>query len=92
MSAQEFTLFLRPGKSRILREQVFRRGTRRCDDINKSKSVVFDCFDGTLTRYFKSVSSFDITPPLATPLTIPESIKNIRQSLAREYHVWAFQK
>ena len=63
--ALEFIVFLRPVKSRILWEQMLGRGTRRCHDINKSKFVVFDCFDGTLIQYFKDVSSFEIEPPRA---------------------------
>ena len=58
--ALEFIVFLRPVKSRILWEQMLGRGTRLCPDINKSKFVIFDCFDGTLIKYFKNVSSFDI--------------------------------
>ena len=85
--ALEFIVFLRPVKSRILWEQMLGRGTRRCNDINKAKFVVFDCFDGTLIRYFKSVSSFAIDPPRATPLTIPEIIDNIWQNIDRDYHV-----
>ena len=85
--ALEFIVFLRPVKSRILWEQMLGRGTRRCDDINKSKFVVFDCFDGTLIKYFKNVSSFDITPPGRTPLTIPQVIENIWQNVDRDYHV-----
>ena len=46
--ALEFIVFLRPVRSRILWEQMLGRGTRRCNDINKSKFVVFDCFGGTL--------------------------------------------
>jgi len=45
--ALEFTVFLRPVKSRILWEQMLGRGTRVCPDINKSKFVILDCFDGT---------------------------------------------
>ncbi len=85
--ALEFIVFLRPVKSRILWEQMLGRGTRLCPDINKSKFVVFDCFDGTLIKYFKNVSSFDITPPAKTPLTIPEVIENIWQNADRDYHV-----
>ena len=85
--ALEFIVFLRPVKSRILWEQMLGRGTRLCPDIDKSKFVVFDCFDGTLIRYFKNVSSFAIEPPRATPLTIPEVIENIWQNVDRDYHV-----
>jgi type I restriction enzyme R subunit len=85
--ALEFIVFLRPVKSRILWEQMLGRGTRLCPDINKSKFVVFDCFDGTLIKYFKNVSSFDIEPPVKTPLTLPEVIENIWQNVDRDYHV-----
>jgi type I restriction enzyme R subunit len=85
--ALEFTIFLRPVKSRIRWEQMLGRGTCLCPDINKSKFVVFDCFDGTLIQYFKNVSSFDFEPPRTTPLTLPEVIENIWQNGDRDYHV-----
>ena len=85
--ALEFIVFLRPVKSRILWEQMLGRGTRRCNDINKSKFVVFDCFDGTLFRYFKDASNFEIEEPRTTPLTIPEIIENIWQNIDRNYHI-----
>nr|MBA3354043.1 DEAD/DEAH box helicase family protein [Blastocatellia bacterium] len=84
--ALEFIVFLRPVKSRILWEQMLGRGTRRCDDINKSKFVVFDCFDGTLFRYFKDVSNFEIEEPRAAPLTITEVIDKIWQNVDRNYY------
>ena len=85
--ALEFIVFLRPVKSRILWEQMLGRGTRRCDDIDKSKFVVFDCFDGTLFRYFRDVSNFQIEEPRADPLTIPQIIENIWQNIDRDYHI-----
>ncbi|MHB8522635.1 MAG: type I restriction endonuclease subunit R [Limisphaerales bacterium] len=85
--ALEFIVFLRPVKSRILWEQMLGRGTRLCPDINKSKFVVFDCFDGTLIQYFRNVSSFDLEPPRQTPLTLPEVIENIWQNVDRDYYV-----
>jgi type I restriction enzyme, R subunit len=85
--ALEFIVFLRPVKSRILWEQMLGRGTRLCPDINKSKFVVFDCFDGTLIQYFRNVSSFDIEPPGKTPLMLSEVIENIWQNVDRDYHV-----
>jgi type I restriction enzyme R subunit len=90
--ALEFIVFLRPVKSRILWEQMLGRGTRRCNDINKSKFVVFDCFDGTLIRYFKNASSFELALPVATPLTVPEIIENLWQNVDREYHVKVLTK
>jgi type I restriction enzyme R subunit len=85
--ALECIVFLRPVKSRILWEQMLGRGTRRCDEINKSKFVVFDCFDGTLFRYFRDVSNFQIEEPRAEPVTIPQLIENIWQNIDREYNV-----
>src|ERR1700693_1266894 len=85
--ALEFIVFLRPVKSRILWEQMLGRGTRRCNDINKAKFVVFDCFDGTLFHYFKDASNFEIEEPRTTPLTIPEIVENIWQNIDRNYHV-----
>jgi type I restriction enzyme R subunit len=85
--ALEFIVFLRPVKSRILWEQMLGRGTRRCSDINKTKFVVFDCFDGTLFRYFRDASNFQMEEPRATPLTIREIIENIWQNIDRNYHI-----
>jgi type I restriction enzyme, R subunit len=85
--ALEFIIFLRPVKSRILWEQMLGRGTRRCEDINKSHFVVFDCFDGTLFRYFKDVSNFEIEEPRTNPLTISEVIENIWQNIDRKYYI-----
>jgi type I restriction enzyme, R subunit len=84
--ALEFIVFLRPVKSRILWEQMLGRGTRRCDTINKSKFVVFDCFAGTLFHYFKDVSNFEIEEPRAQPLNIVEVIENIWQNIDRNYY------
>ncbi len=85
--ALEFIVFLRPVKSRILWVQMLGRGTRKCPDLNKSKFVVFDCFDGTLIRYFQNTSDFEIEPPGKTPLTLPQIIENIWQNVDRDYHV-----
>ena len=85
--ALEFIVFLRPVKSRILWVQMLGRGTRKCPEINKTKFVVFDCFDGTLIQYFKKTTDFEIQPPTKTPLTLPEVIENIWQNVDRDYHV-----
>ena len=84
--ALEFIVFLRPVKSRILWEQMLGRGTRLCPDIDKSKFVVFDCFDGTLIQYFRNVSSFDIEPPADEPIRrrIQEAIENPRDAVPFE--------
>ena len=84
--ALEFIVFLRPVKSRILWEQMLGRGTRRCDEINKAKFTVFDCFDGTLFRYFKDASNFKIEEPRTDPLTITQVIDHIWQNIDRQYH------
>lgn len=76
--ALEFIVFLRPVKSRILWEQMLGRGTRKCDDIGKSHFVIFDCFNGTLIKYFKNASyNFKIDPPGTETLTIKELIEKI---------------
>jgi len=85
--ALEFIVFLRPVKSRILWEQMLGRGTRLCPEINKTHFTIFDCFDGSLIRYFKDVSNFKIEPLQRAPLTIPEIIENIYQNIDRTYHV-----
>jgi type I restriction enzyme R subunit len=83
--ALEFIVFLRPVKSRILWEQMLGRGTRRCDAIGKEKFTVFDCFDGTLIRYFRGASNFVIEPPSTTPVPLPQVIDNIWNNIDRRY-------
>jgi len=74
----EFIVFLRPVKSRILWEQMLGRGTRRCEEIGKSHFVIFDCFNGTLIKYFKNASyNFKIDPPGSETVTIKELIERI---------------
>jgi type I restriction enzyme R subunit len=74
----EFIVFLRPVKSRILWEQMLGRGTRKCDDIGKTHFVIFDCFNGTLIKYFKDASyNFKIDPPGTETVTIKELIEKI---------------
>ncbi len=76
--ALEFIVFLRTVKSRILWEQMLGRGTRKCDDISKTHFVIFDCFNGTLIRYFKNASyNFKIDPPATDTVTIKELIEKI---------------
>ncbi|MEI6900524.1 MAG: DEAD/DEAH box helicase family protein [Bacteroidota bacterium] len=76
--ALEFIVFLRPVKSRILWEQMLGRGTRKCDEIGKTHFVIFDCFNGTLIRYFKNASyNFKIDPPGTDTVTIRELIEKI---------------
>lgn len=85
--ALEFIVFLRPVKSRILWVQMLGRGTRKYPEIDKTKFVVFDCFDGTLIQYFKNTTDFEIQAPTKTPLSLPQIIENIWQNVDRDYHV-----
>lgn len=74
----EYIVFLRPVKSRILWEQMLGRGTRKCDEIGKTHFVIFDCFNGTLIKYFKDASyNFIIDPPGTDTISIKELIEKI---------------
>ncbi|MCJ7446555.1 MAG: DEAD/DEAH box helicase family protein [Bacteroidales bacterium] len=76
--ALEFIVFLRPVKSRILWEQMLGRGTRKCFEVAKTHFVIFDCFNGTLIKYFKDASyNFSIDPPGTDTITIKELIEKI---------------
>lgn len=83
--ALEYIVFLRPVKSRILWEQMLGRGTRRCEAIHKEKFTVFDCFDGTLIRYFRDASNFVIEAPGTTPVPFPQVVENIWDNIDRRY-------
>ena len=85
--ALEFIVFMRPVKSRILWEQMLGRGTRRCDEINKSHFTLFDCFGGSLIEYFKNVSAFKIEPPTKETVPLVQVIENIYQNIDREYFI-----
>lgn len=87
--ALEYIVFLRPVKSRILWEQMLGRGTRLCKDFDPPKShfVVFDCFDGTLLKYFKNASAFTTDPPDKPSKTIAEIIADIWNNRDRAYNV-----
>jgi len=85
--ALEFIVFLRPIKSRILWEQMLGRGTRRCDEIGKTHFVIFDCFNGTLIRYFQNASyNFSIDLPGTDTVTIKELIDKIYNNESRYYN------
>ena len=85
--ALKFIVFMRPVKSRILWEQMLGRGTRRCDEINKSHFTLFDCFGGSLIEYFKNVSAFKIEPPTKETVPLLQVIENIYQNIDRDYFV-----
>jgi type I restriction enzyme R subunit len=85
--ALENIVFLRPVKSRILFEQMMGRGTRKCNEINKTHFTVFDCFDGTLLEYFRKASAFTLEPPEKPARSIIEIIEAIYQNQDRGYNV-----
>jgi len=84
----EFIVFLRPVKSRILFEQMLGRGTRRGEKYpDKSHFTVFDCFDGTLIRYFRDATSITADAPLKPGRTIVEIIEDIWANRDRDYNI-----
>jgi len=84
----EFIVFLRPVRSRILFEQMLGRGTRRGDRYpDKSRFVVFDCFDGTLFEYFRKTTDITAEPPASDTKTIIEVIDDIWSNRDREYSI-----
>lgn len=84
--AIEFIVFLRPVKSRILWEQMLGRGTRLCDEINKTHFTIVDCFDGTLIEYFKNASNFDYKMQKES-IPIAELIEKIYNGEDKDYNI-----
>src|SRR5437867_936085 len=83
----EFIIFLRQVKSRILFEQMLGRGTRKGERFpDKSHFTVFDCFGGTLIRYFRQATSITADPPMKPTRTIKEIIEDIWENRDREYN------
>lgn len=83
--AIEFIVFMRMVKSRILWVQMLGRGTRRCDEINKEKFTIFDCFDGSLIEYFKNATDFNVSLQRET-VPISEIIERIYDNHDRSYN------
>lgn len=84
----EFIVFLRPVKSRILFEQMLGRGTRKgFRFLDKSHFTVFDCFDGTLLRYFREATAITAEPPERPTRSIKEVIEDIWNNRDRQYNV-----
>lgn len=85
----EFVVFLRSVKSRILFVQMLGRGTRKSPDLpDKSHFTAFDCFDGTLFRYFKDATNETSEISLDKPSrSIEEVIEDIWSNKDREYNV-----
>ncbi len=64
------------------------RGTRKGEKYpDKSHFVVFDCFDGTLLEYFRTVTSMTVEAPEADGKTIAQIIEEIWNNQDREYNV-----
>jgi type I restriction enzyme R subunit len=84
--ALEFIVLMRPVKSRILWVQMMGRGTRRCDEINKEKFTVVDCFDGTLIEYFKNATDMD-SRLCRESLGIDEVVERIYNNYDQEYYI-----
>jgi type I restriction enzyme R subunit len=88
----ENLVFLRPVKSRILFAQMLGRGTRKCDEINKTHFTVFDCFNGSLLEYFKKTTDFTAEPPTKPTRSIKEIVDAIYNNEDRAYNVGAIVK
>jgi type I restriction enzyme R subunit len=88
----ENLVLLRPVKSRILFTQMLGRGTRKCDDINKTHFTVFDCFDGTLLEYFRKATDFTMEPPTKPTRTIKEIVDAIHNNVDKDYNTRALAK
>lgn len=88
----EFVVFMRPVKSRILWVQMLGRGTRLCDEINKTHFKIFDCFGGSLIEYFAKTTDFNIEPPRKDPVPVKTVIQKIYQNIDRDYQVKSLVK
>lgn len=84
----EFIVFLRPVQSRILFEQMLGRGTRKGEKYpDKDRFVVFDCFDGTLLKYFREATGMTADPPEGDNKSIAQIVEEIWQNKDRDYNV-----
>src|SRR5205085_2488050 len=89
----EYIVFLRPVKSRILFEQMVGRGTRKGERFSdKDHFTVFDCFDGTLLRYFKQSTGITKEEPLPPTRTIAEVIDDVWANRDRDYNIGCLVK
>jgi type I restriction enzyme R subunit len=83
--ALENIVFLRPVRSRILFEQMMGRGTRRCDEIGKTKFTVFDAVG--VMEYFSRASGFTADPPDKPTRTIAEVVEAIYGNVDKDYNL-----
>jgi type I restriction enzyme R subunit len=84
----EYLVFLRPVQSRILFEQMLGRGTRLGEKaVDKDRFVVFDCFDGTLIKYFAGAAGITVDPPRGDAKSLAQIIDEIWQNQDRDYNI-----
>jgi type I restriction enzyme R subunit len=88
----ENLVFLRPVKSRILFTQMLGRGTRKCEEINKTHFTVYDCFNGTLLEYFRKATDFTEDPPVKPTRTMKQIVDAIYNNQDRDYNIRALVK
>jgi len=88
----ENLVFLRPVKSRILFTQMLGRGTRKCEELNKTHFTVYDCFNGTLLEYFRKATDFTEEPPTKPTRTVKEIVDAIYNNQDRDYNVRVLAK
>jgi type I restriction enzyme R subunit len=88
----ENLVFLRPVKSRILFTQMLGRGTRKCEEINKTHFTVYDCFNGSLLEYFRKATDFTEEPPVKPTRSIKEIVDAIYNNWDRDYNIRALVK
>lgn len=84
----EFIVLTRPIQSRILFEQIIGRGTRKGEKYpDKSHFTVFDCFDGSLLKYFRDSTGVTSEKPVEPTRKIEEIIEDIWQRKDYAYNV-----
>ena len=82
----ENLVFVRPVNSRILFEQMMGRGTRKCDEINKTHFTVFDTLK--LLEFMKKHKLSDfVEPPRSQSLKIREVINLIKKGYRRDENI-----
>jgi type I restriction enzyme R subunit len=68
------------------------RGTRKCEELNKTHFTVYDCFNGTLLDYFRKATDFTEEPPTKPTRTVKEIVDAIYNNQDRDYNVRALVK
>jgi len=82
----ENIVFVRPVNSRILFEQMMGRGTRKCNEIEKTHFTVFDTLK--LLEFMKKHKLSDfIQPPRFQTLSIREVVDYIKRGFNRDQNI-----